>query len=265
MGTTATRHPTRPPLFALGHSWGGGQATGDRTGREPELCTRLTQHVHDFFPASLSPGRHGDQDQESAGNRPERAGTEGRRSARLRAQELYPAVPSRPSSARPALPKGVSASELPSPTSSPPLPERKGDGEQLPASWPQGYPRARRLQQARQSEAGALGTAGQHGKRGTSATEPGRERQRGRDRETKRQRLGDRRRDRDSERDTETEMQRQRFRETQRQIQRQRPRERLRDRDLEIDTDRQRRRKRPRLRGRGRRRWWGGETGKKKK
>lgn len=99
LGTTATHHPTDPRPSLLG-------GTGGRD------RTRLTQHVHDFLPATLRPGRHGDQQEESPGNRPERAGTEGRRSARLRAQELRPAVPSRPSAARPALPKGVSASVL---------------------------------------------------------------------------------------------------------------------------------------------------------
>lgn len=109
LGTTATRHPTPPRSFALSHSRGVGVEGG-----ELELRTRLTQHMHDFLSATLRSGRHGDQQQESPGDGPERVGTEGRRSARLWAQELHPALVSRPSAARLALPKGSQPWSCPS-------------------------------------------------------------------------------------------------------------------------------------------------------
>lgn len=85
-----------------------------------------------------------------------------------------------------------------------------GRGSSSPHRGPQGYQRARRLQQVGQRELGGWGQLDRRGRRREHwTTEPGRERQRERDMQRQR------RRDGDPEKDAETEMQKKT--ETQRQ------------------------------------------------
>lgn len=213
LGTTAIRHPTPTRSFALTHSpWGGRGRNQSCAQDSPSTCTTF------FLPrcAPTGTGTSSRSPQATAqsawGPRAVGAHACGHRScSSVRTLRSSSCSPKRVStlelSERQVTP--LALPQVPTPAT-----RAHGRGSSSPHRGPQGYQRARRLQQAGQRERG-LGTARQVREEGNIGLLS----QAGRDngRETCR--------DGDSETDIETE------------TERRRPRERRRDRDAEEDRD----------------------------